>query len=108
VFNVKRDEHGAVSKHKACLMVKGYTQQHSIDYDEVISSVAQRDSVSLLIALTTHEGWEVHHMVVKSAFLNNDLLEEVYVEQSAGFIIASKEHKVLKLRKTLYGIYQAP
>jgi hypothetical protein len=26
VFKVKRDEHGAVSKHKACLVVKGYAQ----------------------------------------------------------------------------------
>jgi hypothetical protein len=62
----------------------------------------------LLIALTTHEGWEVHHMDVKSAFLNGDLQEEVYVEQSAGFIIAGKEHKVLKLKKALYRLHQAP
>jgi hypothetical protein len=62
--------------------------------------------LSLLIALTAHELWEVHHMDVKSAFLNSDLQEEVYVEQLAGFIVASKEHKVLKLRKVLYGLRQ--
>jgi hypothetical protein len=56
----------------------------------------------------THEGWEVHHMDIKLAFLNGDLQEEVYVEQPTGFIIASKEHKVLKLKKALYGLYQAP
>jgi hypothetical protein len=61
----------------------------------------------LLIALMAHEGWEVHHMDVKSAFLNVDLQEEVYVEQPAGFIVASKEHKVLKLKKALYGLHQA-
>jgi hypothetical protein len=38
------------------------------------------DSVRLLIALTAHEGWEVHHMDIKSVFLNSDVLEEVYVE----------------------------
>jgi hypothetical protein len=38
------------------------------------------DMVHLLIALATHEGWEVHHMDIKSAFLNGDLHEEVYVE----------------------------
>jgi hypothetical protein len=61
----------------------------------------------LLITLVAHEGWEVHHMDVKSAFLNGDLQEEVYVEQPAGFIVASKEHKVLKLKKALYGLHQA-
>jgi hypothetical protein len=60
----------------------------------------------LLIALAAHEGWEVHHMDVKSAFLNGDLQEEVYVEQPVGFIVTCKEHKVLKLKKTLYGLHQ--
>ena len=73
VFKVKRDEHGAVSKHKARLVVKGYAQRHGIDYDEVFAPVARLDSVCLLIALAAHEGWEVHHMDVKSAFLNGDL-----------------------------------
>jgi hypothetical protein len=97
-----------VSKHKARLVVKGYAQQHGIDYDEVFAPVARLDSVRLLIALAAHEGWEVHHMDVKSAFLNGDLQEEVYVEQPAGFVIAGKEHKVLKLHKALYGLHQAP
>jgi hypothetical protein len=47
-------------------------------------------------------------MDVKSAFLNCNLQEEVYVEQPMGFIIASKEHKVLKLKKSLYRLHQAP
>jgi hypothetical protein len=61
----------------------------------------------LLITLATHEGWEVHHMGVKSAFLNTDLQEEVYVEQPTGFVVPIKEHKVLKLQKALHGLHQA-
>jgi hypothetical protein len=68
------------SKHKARLVLKGYAQRHGIDYDEVFVLVAQLDMVHLLIALAAHEGWEVHHMDIKSAFLNGDLHEEVYVE----------------------------
>jgi hypothetical protein len=68
--------------------------------------VAQLDSVRLLIALAAHEGWEVHHIDVKSMFLNGNLQEEVYVEQPTGFIIVGKEHKVLKLKKVLYGLHQ--
>jgi hypothetical protein len=47
-------------------------------------------------------------MDVKSAFLNGDLKEEVYVHQPSGFTIPGKEGKVLHLRKTLYGLRQAP
>jgi hypothetical protein len=64
--------------------------------------------VRLLIALAAHEGWEVHHMNIKLAFLNGYLQEEVYVEQPMGFIVAGKEHKVLKLKKALYGLHEAP
>ena len=108
VFMVKRDEHGAVCKHKARLVVKGYAQRQGIDYDELFAPVARLDSVHLLIALAAHKRWELDHMDVKSAFLNGDLQEEFYVEQPAWFVIANKEHKVLKLRKALYGLHQAP
>jgi hypothetical protein len=47
-------------------------------------------------------------MDVKSAFLNGDLKEEVYLHQSPGFAIPSKEGNVLRLRKALYGLRQAP
>lgn len=46
-------------------------------------------------------------MDVKSAFLNGDLKEEVYVAQPAGFINNNTKHKVLRLRKALYGLKQA-
>jgi hypothetical protein len=79
VFKVKQYEQGVVSKHKACLMVKAYAQWHDINYVEALASVAQHDSVRMLIALMAHEGWEVHHMDVKSVLLNGDLQEEAYV-----------------------------
>jgi hypothetical protein len=62
----------------------------------------------MLVALAAHERWEVHHMDVKSTFLNGMIKEEVYVQQSLGFSNASSEHKVLRLRKVLYGLRQAP
>jgi hypothetical protein len=65
------------------------------------------ESVWLLLTLAAQEGWRVHHMDVKSAFLNGDL-KEVYVHQPPGFAIPGKEGKVLRLRKALYGLRQAP
>jgi hypothetical protein len=47
-------------------------------------------------------------MDVKSAFLNDDLKEEIYVHQPPEFAISDKEGKVLSLRKALYGLRQAP
>jgi hypothetical protein len=108
VYKVKRDEQGVIVKYKAHLVAKGYVQRPGIDFDEVYAPVARLGSVRLLLAVATQEGWEVHHMDVKSTFLNGDLAEEVYVAQPAGFVVKGAEHKVLKLKKALYGLRQAP
>jgi hypothetical protein len=52
-----------------------------VDYDDAFAPVARMESVKVLLALATQEGWRVHHMDVKLAFLNGDLKEEVYVQQ---------------------------
>lgn len=108
VFKLKRDEGGNIVKHKARLVAKGYVQQQGIDFDEVFSPVARMESVRMLLAVAAQESWFVHHMDVKSAFLNGELKEEVYVQQSPGFVAAGHETKVLKLSKALYGLRQAP
>jgi hypothetical protein len=61
-------EQGAVVKHKARLVVKGYAQRRGIDYDVVFAPVTRLDTVKLLISLATLKGWEVHHMGIKSIF----------------------------------------
>jgi hypothetical protein len=62
----------------------------------------------LLLAIAAHEHWSVHHLDVKSAFLNGELEEEVYVSQPPGFERDGEEDKVLRLSKALYGLRQAP
>jgi hypothetical protein len=91
-----------VIKHKARLVAKGYAQRQGVDFDEVFALVACIETVRMLLALAAHCGWQVHHMYVKSAFLNGNLAEEVYVHQPPGFTIPGDEHKVLRLRKALY------
>jgi hypothetical protein len=108
VFKLKRDETGAIVKHKARLVAHGFIQREGIDFDDTFSPVARMESVRLLLASAAQEGWRVHHMDVKSAFLNGDLKEGVYVHQPPLFAIPGKEGKVLHLRKALYGLRQAP
>jgi len=108
VFKLKKNELGAVIKHKARLVARGFVQQEGIDYDDAFAPVARMESVRVLLALAAQEGWRVHHMDVKSVFLNGDLKEEVYVQQPPGYTIAGEEEKVYRLRKALYGLWQAP
>ncbi|WVZ79226.1 hypothetical protein U9M48_026830 [Paspalum notatum var. saurae] len=107
VYKVKRDERGEVVRHKARLVARGFVQREGIDFEEVFAPVARMESVRLVLALAATRGWNVHHMDVKSAFLNGEL-KEVFVKQPPGFVVAGQEHKVLRLRKALYGLWQAP
>ncbi|KAF0899665.1 hypothetical protein E2562_021364 [Oryza meyeriana var. granulata] len=108
VYKVKKNAAGEAIKHKARLVAKGYVQQPGVDFDEVFVPVARIESVRLLLALAAQEGWPVHHMDVKSAFLNGELVEEVYIRQPPGFTVVGHENKVLRLDKALYGLRQAP
>ena len=78
-FKLKHNEEGEVMKHKTQLVAKGYVQKQWVDFEEVFAAVARLESVHLLLAIAAHHSWEVHHMDVKSAFLNEKLKETVYV-----------------------------
>jgi len=108
VFKLKKDAEGEIVKHKARLVAKGYVQKQDIDYDKVFAPVARLDTVMLLLAMAANWGWEVHHLDVKTAFLNGDLIEDVYVAQPDGYAVKGKEHMVYKISKALYGLKQAP
>jgi hypothetical protein len=105
VFKLKRDKAGAIVKHKAHLVAHNFVQQKGIDFDNTFAPMAQMEFMRLLFALATQESWHVYHMDIKSAFLNGDIKEEIYVHQPSGFAIPSKEGKVLRLRKVLYGLW---
>ena len=66
------------------------------------------ESVRLLLALAAAKDWRVHHLDIKSAFLNGELAETVFVRQPTGFAIKGAEHRVLRLHKVCYGLWQAP
>ncbi|KAM2628345.1 hypothetical protein TB2_001696 [Malus domestica] len=107
VYKTKRDSHGQVDKHKARLVAKGFTQREGFDYNETFSPVSTKDSMRVLLALTAHFDLELHQMDVKTAFLNGDLEEDIYMAQPPGFVERGKESLVCKLNKSIYGLKQA-
>ena len=107
VFKTKRDSKGNVERYKARLVAKGYTQKDGIDYKETFSPVSRKDSLRIVMALVAHFDLELHQMDVKTAFLNGDLEEEVYMDQPQGFETTSKINLVCRLKESIYGLKQA-
>ena len=107
VFKTKRDSIGNIERYKARLVAKGFTQKDGIDYKETFSPVSKKDSFRIIMALVAHYDLELHQMDVKTAFLNGNLEEEIYMDQPEGFSVKGKEHMVCKLKKSIYGLKQA-
>ena len=99
---------GSIDKYKVRLVIKGYKQKEGLDYFDTYSLVTRISSIRMLIAITAIHNLEIHQMDVKTAFLNGDLDEEIYMEQPEGFIVPGQEKKVCRLVKSLYGLKQAP
>ena len=97
VYRMKRNSTGEVTRFKARRIVKGYNQKNRVDYDEVFSLVAKVESIWILMALAAQFKWNLYHLDVKSAFLNGEIKEEIYVAQPEGFIRKGMENYVLKL-----------
>ncbi|GKA61804.1 zinc finger, CCHC-type containing protein [Tanacetum coccineum] len=108
IFKRKMKVDGTVEKFKARLVIQGFKQKSGIDYFDTYALVARISTIRLLIALASIHSLIIHQMDVKTAFLNGELEEEVYMNQPLGFILTGNENKVCKLIKSLYRLKQAP
>ena len=108
VYINKMDEVGIVIRNKVRLVAKGYSQQEGIDFDETFAPVARIEAMRSFLAYAAHANFKVYQMDVKSAFLNGELEEEVYVQQPPGFEDPNFPDFVYRLLKALYRLKQAP
>nr|AAT77039.1 putative gag-pol polyprotein [Oryza sativa Japonica Group] len=89
VFKKKLRPDGTIEKYKARLGAKGYTQKEGEDFFDTYSPVARLTAI-------------------RTAFLNGELEEEIYMDQPDGYVLEGQEGMVCKLLKSLYGLKQAP
>ncbi|GJT78941.1 integrase, catalytic region, zinc finger, CCHC-type containing protein [Tanacetum coccineum] len=103
IFKIKLDEYGDVLKNKARLVAKGYRQEAGIDFEESFALVARLEAIRLFIAHAASMNMVIFQMDVKTAFLNGELNEVVYVSQPEGFVDPEHPSHVYRLKKALYG-----
>ncbi|GKA75556.1 retrovirus-related pol polyprotein from transposon TNT 1-94 [Tanacetum coccineum] len=84
--SVKIDEFGEVLKNKARLVAQGLRQEEGIDFEESFAPVAKIEAIRIFVANAAHKNMTIYQMDVKTAFLNGELKEEVYVSQLEGFV----------------------
>ncbi|GJX07287.1 retrovirus-related pol polyprotein from transposon TNT 1-94 [Tanacetum coccineum] len=108
IYKVKLDELGGILKNKARLVARGYRQEEVIDFEESLAPVARLEAIRIFLAFAAHMNMVIYQMDVKTAFLNGNLREEIYVSQPDGFVDLDKPNYVYKLKKALYGLKQAP
>ena len=107
VFRLKRDGDGKITKYKARIVAKGFSQIPGQDFTDTFSSVAKFTTLRTLLSIIAHKGWELHQVNVIEAYLRGDLEEELYLEVPVGVNEPGKKSWYWRLKKPLYGLKQA-
>lgn len=79
-----------------------------LDFEDTFSPLVRLETMRVFLALAAQLEWSVSKLDVRSAFLNGELKEEMYVEQPKRFTVRGREEKVYRLKKALYRLRQAP
>jgi histone deacetylase 1/2 len=100
VYKIKRHVDSRITRYKAQLVARGFTQQEGIDYLKMFSLVIKPTTVHLVLTIVVSYGWNIHQLDVHNAFLNDILQEEVYMTQPPGFVDPALPSHVCRLHKS--------
>lgn len=106
VYKVKKNASGDFERYKARLVARGFSQRYGIDFEETFAPVVKHSTIRLLFAIANERNMDIDHLDVKTAFLNGELDEKIYMEQPSGFE-TEKTKQVCLLKKCIYGLKQA-
>jgi hypothetical protein len=84
VFSVKLCSDGNLDRYKARLVPLGNRQKYGADYEETFAPVAKMTTVRTILSIAASQGWPLHQMDVKNAFLHGDLKEDIYMSPPPG------------------------
>jgi hypothetical protein len=80
VLKIKHKTNDLIECYKNRLIIKGYTQEERIDYEDTFSLVVRIISVRLILAIVAHMDLELYQIDVRTAFLNGELNKEIYMD----------------------------
>ena len=91
LYKIKHGSDDSAEKFKARFVARGFSQKEGIDYNDIFALVARYTTIWSIIALAATQGWSLHQMDAKTAFLQGAIKEEVYVEQPLGFEVQDQD-----------------
>jgi hypothetical protein len=107
VYKRKRDSDGNVVRFKNRMVVRGFLQRESIDYDATFAPTLSYVTIRLMLAKVAVEDLELKTMDVETAFLHADLDRKLYMKIPPSFTNVPAGAVALQLDKSLYGLHQA-
>ena len=85
-------------------MVKGFHQQHGLDYNETFNPIVKATTIRIVLSLVVSSGWCLQQLDIKNAFLHSFLQQIVFITQPPGFVDPNRPNHVCKLQKAIYGL----
>lgn len=107
MFTVKQKADNSIEKHKARLVLEGFTWIYGVNYQETFTPITKMNTTRISLSYTANFNWDLRQFSVKNVFLHGDL-EEVYMEIPPRFDDERIYGKVCRLKKALYGLNQSP